>query len=250
MKKRLSVIIAILAVFMVFANTVFATVKQPTDKFYVNDFANVIDNETQSHIVSVGSKLEQLTGAQVVVTTIDSLEGMDLESYALNMARDWGIGSKEKNNGVLLLLSVGDRLSRIEVGYGLEGILPDGKTGRIQDDYMLPYYREGNFSDGLKNGFDAVVEQVCIEYDVSIDNIEPVSKEAEGPPIAAILIIIAVFLLFGRFGFFFFPFFGGPRGGRGGFGGGGFGGGGFSGGGGGFSGGGGSFGGGGSSRGF
>ena len=67
---------------------------------------------------------------------------------------------KKKNNGVLMLLSIQDRKSRIEVGYGLEGALNDAKTGRIQDNYMIPYFKEDNWHDGIKNGYNAILSEV------------------------------------------------------------------------------------------
>lgn len=91
-------------------------------------------------------------GAQIVVVTVKSLEGQSIEEYATELFRKFGIGDSQKNNGVLLLCSTGDRLFRIEVGYGLEGTLTDGKTGRIQDQYIIPYLKNNNYNDGIKNG--------------------------------------------------------------------------------------------------
>ena len=88
-----------------------------------------------------------------------------------------GIGDKKKNNGILFLVSTGDRDVRIEVGYGLEGKLPDGKTGRILDDYVIPYFRNDDWDNGIKNGFNAIIQEVCEEYDVTIDGaIAPTSQ--------------------------------------------------------------------------
>ncbi|AGC68644.1 MgtC/SapB transporter family protein [Thermoclostridium stercorarium subsp. stercorarium DSM 8532] len=106
------------------------------------------------------------TGAQVVVVTINSLNGEAIEEYSNALFRKWGIGSKKENNGVLILVSVGDRMSRIEVGYGLEGALPDGLTGRIQDNYMIPHFRDGDYGQGIANGFMAVIQQIYKEYDI------------------------------------------------------------------------------------
>ena len=83
----------------------------------------------------VRKTLEKQTGAQIVVVTVQNLEGQSLEEYATELFRNYGIGDKEKNNGVLLLCAYEERQFRIEVGYGLEGTLTDGKTGRIQDEY-------------------------------------------------------------------------------------------------------------------
>jgi uncharacterized protein len=241
-----------------------ATIPSPDTRFYVLDESNVLSDATETMIVSTSAALAEKTGAQIVVVTVASLDGQVLEDVSLAILRQWGIGDKTKNNGVLLLLSTGDRLSRIEVGYGLEGALNDAKTGRIQDTYMLPYFKQGDYDAGLKNGYLAVLGEVCTEYGIEASSLgatDPTDGTSTGdsssPGGFGITVIVIVALLIDwiflrgaitralLFGLFF-------RGGGGGFRGGGGSGGGFSGGGGGggFSGGGGSGGGGGSSRGF
>jgi uncharacterized protein len=88
----------------------------------------------QNSIVSIGRELYDKTGSEAAVVVIDTTGDESIEEYANGLFREWGIGNKQKNNGVLLLVAVKDRKMRIEVGYGLEGILPDGKTGRIRDE--------------------------------------------------------------------------------------------------------------------
>ena len=99
--------------------------------------------------------------AQLAVLTINTLDGEPIEDYALEVLRQWGIGSKEQNNGALIVVAVKDRRSRIEVGYGLEGSLPDGLTGRIQDQYMIPYFKDGNYSKGIFAGLQGCRSQNC-----------------------------------------------------------------------------------------
>ena len=89
---------------------------------------------------------------------------MYLLEYSTNLFRQFGIGDKEKNNGLLILIALEERKSRIEVGYGLEGVLPDGKTGRIQDEYMIPYFKDNNFDEGILNGYKALFKEVANEY--------------------------------------------------------------------------------------
>ena len=166
----------------------------------------------------------------------------------------WGVGQGDKDNGVLILIAVEEREMRIEVGYGLEGALPDSRAGVIRRDIMTPYLSKDDFSKGMLEGYKAIAAQVYQEYGIDnpetkdYTNLDQYAEEEGTSPVFVILMVIVVILVFG--GRFFFPVFWGGghhRGGfYGGFGGGGFrGGGGFSGGG--FSGGGGSFGGGGSS---
>ena len=102
---------------------------QPTD--YVNDFAHVLDQATIAQLDNICQQLDQKAHAQIAVVTVNSLDGSDIESYAVDLYKKWGIGSKATDHGVLILLAVQDRKYRIEVGYGLEPILTDGKVGRL-----------------------------------------------------------------------------------------------------------------------
>lgn len=149
----------------------------PAGSLYVQDYAGVLSNESKSRINSLGSQLAAKTKAQVVVVTVKSLEGAALEDYALAILREWGIGDKTLNNGVLMLVAVGDRQSRIEVGYGLEGALPDAKTGRIQDDYMIPWFQQGDYNKGVVNGYMALAGEVAKEYQLELKtDAKPVQK--------------------------------------------------------------------------
>ena len=201
--KRIAVFCGLVIMLMLFPSVVFAAaLPQPTQDFYVNDFANVLSAETEQMIIKDSAVLQQKTGAQIVVVTISSLDGQALETYSLNLLREWGIGDKVKNNGVLILLSLNDRLSRIEVGYGLEGPLPDGKTGRIQDDYMLPYYQKGQYDEGIKNGYLALLKEVAAEYELDVSTIEtgvpsqPASNSSSSSSDWPIIIIGGLAILF------------------------------------------------------
>ena len=266
MKKILSLLLTILVLFIpigVWAQE--EDIPSPTQNFYVNDFANVLDSQTEQYIMQHSIRLDELTGAQVVVVTVDTIGDIPLEEYSLNILRGWGIGSAEKNNGVLILVAVEDRKSRIEIGYGLEGALPDSKTGWIQDDYMIPYFTAGDYSTGILEGYKAIVTEIYNEYNIETDSLGELTptpsqdeqyEEVHPGDGRWFLLIIILILLFDRIflggrilRLILFMLFtgrrGGPRGGN--WGGGSWGGGGWSGGGG-FKGGGGSGGGGGSSR--
>lgn len=138
---------------------------KPTKEFYINDYANIISKENEEHIIRENVSLEEKTGVQVVVVTVPTLEGRPLEEYSNELFREFGIGNEDENNGLLLLLALEERQFRVEVGYGLEGILPDGKTGRIQDEYIIPYLKNNNWNEGIKNGFDAFVDVINNEYE-------------------------------------------------------------------------------------
>lgn len=251
--KRLCCLLVCLLLFAGVPVSAEASIPQPTDRFFVNDFANLISPQEEEAIYLAGRELYEKTGAQVVAVTVETIGSEEIRSYAYQLATQWGIGSEDEDNGVLLLLSIGERKIDIDVGYGLEGALPDGKCGRILDNYAMPYLQSGDYGAGVAAAYDALINEVYIEYGMEPDeNYEPVGDEEEWTAADGfgVLMFVLLFLLLtissrGR-RFLLFAF----GTGRGGFSSGGFHGGSSSGGFGGFSGGGGGFGGGGSSRGF
>ncbi len=255
MKRLISIAAVLLVLFALCGCEEKEKYPKPTDNFYVNDFADVMTDSDESEFLSRAVALEKATTAQVVIATVEDLGGDEPYEYATELGRQWGVGNDETDNGVLILFARDDREIFIAVGYGLEGALPDSKTGRIIDVYGLEDLRNDNFSKGILSIGKALINEVYIEYGlqpeegyVNIDNIqEEIVDPAEVGVSWAVLIIILIILMLlsrRRGGIIFFPMFHGG----GGFHGGGFSGGGFSGGG--FSGGGGSFGGGGAGRGF
>lgn len=144
--------------------------KPTSGSIYVQDYANLLSSQTKATINSVSRDLDSKTKAQVVVVTVPSLNGQPIEDYSLELLRTWGIGDKEKNNGVLILVALNDRQSRIEVGYGLEGALPDGLTGRIQDQAMIPSFSSGNYDKGIMQGYANVANIVAKEYNVKLES--------------------------------------------------------------------------------
>jgi uncharacterized protein len=228
----------------------------PTD--YVNDFAHVLDQPTVAQLDNICQQLDQKAKAQVAVVTVNSLDGSDIDSYAVDLYKQWGIGSKATDHGVLILVAVQDRKYRIEVGYGLEPILPDGKVGSFGRE-AVPLLKQNNFSGAIllmtSRVGDVIAQDAGIELtgprpQLSAPPREQPSTGLTGKQILILGIILLIVLLTPlRKLLFYFRLFGG---GGGGYGGGGYsGGGGFGGGGGGFGGfGGGSSGGGGASGGW
>lgn len=122
----------------------------------VNDHAGLLSGEQRESLENLLAELEKNTTAQVAVLTIPSLEGENLEEYSLRVADTWKLGQREKDNGVLFLISTGDRAMRLEVGYGLEGVLPDATCRRILDGLVRPRFRAGDFPGGIEAGVRAV----------------------------------------------------------------------------------------------
>ncbi len=141
---------------------------RPTSSIYVQDYAGVLGEEAKGRIRSLGAKLASQTKAQVIVVTVPTLDGANPDEFGLAILRQWGVGDKTLNNGVVMLVAVQDRVSRIEVGYGLEGALPDGKTGRIQDESMAPFFKQGKYEAGIVNGYQALTTVVAKEYNVEL----------------------------------------------------------------------------------
>jgi uncharacterized protein len=121
------------------------------------DQANVIPAETRSAIEPKLADLESKSGIQLVVATVTSLDGQEIEPYANELFRNWKLGEKPKNNGVLLLVAPNERRVRIEVGYGLEGTLTDALTKVIITNAIAPRFKTGDFAGGISRGVDDVI---------------------------------------------------------------------------------------------
>jgi len=128
------------------------------DGTWVTDMPGMLRAETIARLNSTIGDLERTTGTEMAVVVIRSLDGLSVEEAAAKLFDLWGIGKKKQDNGLLLLWSTGDRRVRVEVGYGLEGVLPDGKTGAILDAYVMPEFRSGRFDEGLLAGVDALLK--------------------------------------------------------------------------------------------
>ncbi len=124
-------------------------IPSPSAKLYVLDQAEMISETVEAQFVSKSEALAATSGAQIALLTIPSLEDESLEEYSLAVARKWALGEEKKDNGVLVLVVEDSHQIRIEVGYGLEEILPDGLTGRLQRTYLTPKFREGDYDGGV-----------------------------------------------------------------------------------------------------
>ncbi len=141
-----------------FATLIFLTLFAPsscdhphkflTPKGFVSDFSNVLDAETQKTLAALCGELDQKTHAQIAIVTVQSLGGTPIESYARGLFHEWGIGNKNDNRGILILLATSEYQWRIETGRGMEKLLPDARVGEIGAK-MNPSLRQGNFSEAL-----------------------------------------------------------------------------------------------------
>ena len=136
----------------------------PPLKGRVNDYAGMLSSYAEGQLDSLLRDLEKTDSTQLVVITIPSLEGEDLEGFSIKMAEQWKIGQKGLDNGAILLIAKGERKVRIEVGYGLEGTLTDLMAGRIIRNVIVPQFKAGNFDQGVLNGVQAMSGVVRGEY--------------------------------------------------------------------------------------
>ncbi len=152
---------------------------------YISDFANVMNPSDCAAVESTLAELEQKTGVQVAVVTLKSLEGGQLDDFANRLFARWGIGQKGKDNGILLLGATqegrGNRL-RIEVGYGLEGILPDAAAGRILDTVVVPGWSQGLYGTAIANGAFALAQRIAADRGVELTGIQNQKRAVNSQP--------------------------------------------------------------------
>jgi uncharacterized protein len=212
----------------------------PPLKSYVNDYAGIMSEESVKELNAVLKDYQDKTGNQFFVLTVDSIQDAgSIEQYSIAVAEKWKVGFKGSDNGILMITAIKEKQLRIEVGYGLEGKIPDVVAGRIVREEILPRFKQGSYSDGIAAGVVAVINKLG-GYDASAIPVQEI-RTSKKNSLSSLIFILFFFLVAGS-RFLLFPFYA-SRGGRGsgggffigGFGGGGgdFGGGGFSGGGGG-----------------
>ena len=208
----------------------------PEPRGYVNDFANTIESTTQNRLERFLTAVDQRLGVQVAVVTMRDLGGDDPTEYANRLFEAWGIGSADSNRGLLILDAKRERFLRVEVGYGLEGVLPDGKVGRILDQSVMPYLRDGQDELAYVSATRELLRPVLIEAGQDPEAMDQLVNDAgytlrsrrNVRPFGIVPFLIIIFLIWasrgGRGGGGLLPYLILTSGGRGGFGGGGGGG--------------------------
>ncbi|MDQ1004977.1 uncharacterized protein QFZ28_005517 [Neobacillus niacini] len=180
----------------------------PIGDIYVQDFAKVLTEAEIAEIRRLGRTIEDQTTAQISVLTVDTIGEHTMEEFANEAFRKYGIGNETQDNGVLLVIAVTDRLIRIEVGYGLEGRIPDGKAGRILDQNAIPYLQNGQPNKAIIETYKVLANEVLAEYGKDGGQSTPEGQAQKSPANegggfpAWLLIIIIVAVVFLDFKFF------------------------------------------------
>ncbi|MBX4336295.1 TPM domain-containing protein [Bartonella raoultii] len=152
--------LGILYLFIAFENVAHAQNKFPPLTGYINDIAHLLDNAAKQDLTKKLAELEKKTGDQIVIVTLPTLSGNNIETYSNSLFRRWGLGQKQINNGVLLVIAPHEREMRIEVGYGLEGVLTDALSAVIINTFVLPNFREGNYQKGIVESVHAIINLI------------------------------------------------------------------------------------------
>lgn len=170
---------------------------KPTKNIYVVDNAHMLKDATKTELLNKSSYLNKKYNTQLVVVTVDSLNNLSIEEYANKLFRKWGIGDKKENTGILILVAKNEHKARIEVGYGLEGIVPDGKAGRILKT-MLADFKKDKYDEGIKKAHNLLTEEITNAK----TRVEKKEKKEEGITtsdkalfIMAVGLIIAIILV-------------------------------------------------------
>jgi uncharacterized protein len=190
-QRALSVLVAIVAALPA------AALEVPPLEGRIMDLAGLYSMSAASEMDRRLQTLEDETGAQVAVLTIPSLEGHSLEDFSMSVVESWELGGRERDNGLLILIARDDRKIRIEVGYGLEGVIPDILAGRIIDNAMKPAFRQGDFSGGTAKAVDLVDGLIRSDPEAAQALAEPAGRSADAIPLIAMgaifLSVIGVF---------------------------------------------------------
>lgn len=199
--RRTLTILTLLLGFRLFA----AEVIPPAPKLYFNDYAQVVSADTAAQLNLTLENFEKESSDQVVVAVFPKMQSdSSIEDYTVRVARAWKAGQKDVNNGVVLFVFVQDRKMYIQVGYGLEGVLPDATCKRIIEDEIKPHFKSGNFNAGLTAGVQSIIEAARGEYKGTGSTVAQSRGSASPRSISfgmVIFIVIVVILLLKLRGF-------------------------------------------------
>lgn len=190
----------VIAIFYLFCPAASAVEIPPRPPAYVVDLAGVVDDNVEQRLGRRLSELEQKTGAQVIVLTVPDMDGANLEDYSLSVAERWGLGQKGRDDGLLMFFAMKERRYRMEVGYGLESILPDAKLGSMARSHIVSAFKQGYYSKGIESFSLAISRVIASKHGVTLgygsQNYNAYGQRREDPG-KWIIKLLALLLLFG-----------------------------------------------------
>jgi uncharacterized protein len=194
MIKRLKLLLLPALCFISFLASAQDIPARPNPPKLVNDFAGVLSPDEEQRLERQLVAYDDSTSNQVAVVLVKTLNDYPIEEYSLKVLRSWGIGNAKTNNGVLILAAIDDRKIRIEVGYGLEGAIPDITANHIIDNDIKPNFRSGDYYDGLSQAANSIIKAAAGEYKAPADYRK--KKGGGGFPIGLIVFIIILVVIF------------------------------------------------------
>jgi uncharacterized protein len=190
----------LLVVALLVASAAAAQTNLPPPDGYVNDYANLLSDGSRAYLTDLIRRTSEETSAEIAVVTVESLQGLSVEEYANRLFNEWGIGRKDTDNGVLVLVAPTQREMRIEVGYGLEPVLPDALAGQIVRTNFLPAFRDDDYEGGIRAGVERITE--VIKRNHVLDDAERAALADEGVDAAPWYFTVPFFSAFVAVGFF------------------------------------------------
>jgi uncharacterized protein len=199
-RLRLAVAFILISLALLVASAAIAAPTFPKLTGRVVDEANLLSAQTEAQLTAQLADLEQKSSDQLVVVTLSSLQGYEIEDYGYQLGRAWGIGQKGQNNGVLLIVAPSERRVRIEVGYGLEGILTDALASTIIQAAVLPRFRAGDMEGGVVAGAEALIQQLALDPAEAAARAAEAARtrpapESEVDPLVALIVILVIFFV-------------------------------------------------------
>jgi uncharacterized protein len=169
----------------------------PAASGYVVDAAGLLREDTKQRVETICKELDEKTGVQIAVAIVPSIAPLEIEDYATRLFEKWGVGQKKENNGVLFVIAVKERRVRFEVGYGLEGLLPDGRVGGLLRGTVVPHLRHDDWNAGVVAGVEAVASIIAKDKGIelaSLAGVEPPAEPRARPGSRSLSLPLVVFL--------------------------------------------------------
>lgn len=196
MTNRLRLILTSVSLFVSFLTSAQNIPSRPNPPRLVNDLAGVLTPDEEQRLEAQLVAYDDSTSNQVAIVLLNTLDDYPIEEYALKLFRDWGIGNKNTNNGVLILAAIQDRKIRIEVGYGLEGAIPDITANHIIQGDIAPNFRSGDYYQGLSKAANSIIKAAAGEYKAPA-NYRKKKGGGSSVPFGILAFIIIMIVIFG-----------------------------------------------------